>query len=81
MSVDAGTVKRIKSDDQGTVLDWTCSHLHGRPAFGPNTGFVYPGCWNFDKGATSKMDDILTEKGGLLHVLLLAVHLNILIDM
>ena len=53
-----------------------CSYLHGRPAFGPScTEFVYPGCWHFDNGATSKIDDVLTEHGGLLHVLPVAVHL------
>ena len=51
----------------------------GRPAFGPTcTEFIYPQCWHFDNGATSKIDDVLNEHGGLLHVLLLAVHLNIL---
>ena len=30
----------------------------------------------FDNGASSKIDDVLTEDGGLLHVLPLAVHLN-----
>ena len=30
---------------------------------------------NFDNGATSKIDDDLTEYGGLLHVLPLTVHL------
>ena len=32
--------------------------------------------WHFEKGASSKIDDVLTEDGGLLHVLPLAVHLN-----
>ena len=31
---------------------------------------------DFDNGATSKIYDVLTEHGGLLHVLPLAVHLN-----
>ena len=35
--------------------------------------FVYPECWYFDNGATSKIDDVLTEHGGLLHVLSLTV--------
>ena len=30
---------------------------------------------DFDNGATSKIDDVLSEHGGLLHVLPLAVHL------
>ena len=51
--------------------------LHGRHAFGPScTEFVYPRCWYFDNGATRKNDDVLTEHGGLLCVLPLAVHLN-----
>ena len=33
--------------------------------------FVLPGCWHFDNGATSKI-----ERGGLLHVLPLDVHLR-----
>ena len=50
---------------------------HGRPAFGPScTEFVYPECWHFDIAAKSKIDDILTELGGLLHVLPLAVNLS-----
>ena len=31
--------------------------------------------WHFDIGASSKIDDLLTEDVGLLHVLPLAVHL------
>ena len=31
--------------------------------------------WHFENGASSKIDDVLTEDGGLLHVLPLAVHL------
>ena len=33
-------------------------------------------CVQFDNGASSKIDDILTEDGGQLHVLPLAVHLS-----
>ena len=40
------------------------------------TTFVYPGCGHFDKGATSKIDDVLIEHGGLLYVLTLTVHLD-----
>ena len=29
-----------------------------------NTEFVYPGCWHFDNGETSKFDDVLLEHGG-----------------
>ena len=39
------------------------------------TEFVYPQCWHFDNDATSKIDDVLIEHGGLLYVLPLAVHL------
>ena len=35
---------------------------------------------DFDNGATSKIDDVLSEDGGLLHVLPLAVHLNFFLD-
>ena len=35
---------------------------------------------DFDNGATSKIDDVLSEYGGLLHVLPLAVHLNFFFD-
>ena len=34
------------------------------------------GGWHFDNGASSKIDDVLAEVGGLLHVLPLAVHLK-----
>ena len=51
---------------------------HGRPAFGPScTEFVFRECWHFDNDAKSKIDDVLTEHGGLLHVLPLAVHLSV----
>ena len=32
--------------------------------------------WHFENGASVKIDDVLAEDGGLLHVLALAVHLN-----
>ena len=32
--------------------------------------------WPFENGASSKIDDVLTEDGGLLHVLPLTVHLK-----
>ena len=58
-----------------------CSFQHGRHAFGLScTEFVYPECWNFDNDETSKIDDVLTEYGGLLHVLPLAVHLIYFLD-
>ena len=37
---------------------------------------VLPGFRNFDNGTTSKIDVVLTEHGGLPHVLPLAVHLG-----
>ena len=44
---------------------------------GPScTEFVYHECWHFDNGATSKLDDVLFEHGGLPHVLPLVVHLK-----
>ena len=46
-----------------------CPYLHGRPGFGPScTEFVYPGCWHFDIGETSKIDDVLIEHDGLPYV-------------
>ena len=56
---------------------------HWRHALGPScTEFVYPGCWQFDNGATSKLDEVLIEHGELTQVLPLAVHLHfILVDM
>ena len=39
-------------------------------------GCVGWGGWHFDNGALSKIDDVLIEDEGLLHVLPLAVHLN-----
>ena len=32
--------------------------------------------WHFENGASIKIDDVLAEDGGLLHVLPLEVHLN-----
>ena len=32
--------------------------------------------WHFEIGASSKIDDVFAEDGGLLHVFPLAVHLN-----
>ena len=56
-----------------------CPYLHGRTSFGPScTVFVYPGCLQFDNGATSKFDDVLLEHGGLPYVLPLAVYLHFL---
>ena len=50
------------------------SFEHGRPAFGPSwTEFLYPECRHFDNDVTSTVNDVLTEHGGLLHVLPLAV--------
>ena len=38
------------------------------------TEFVYPECWRFDNVVSSKIDDVLAEDVGLLHVLPLTVH-------
>ena len=47
---------------------WTvppCTYQHWRPALNPScTEMFYPGCWHFDNGATSKVDDVLIEQGG-----------------
>ena len=53
-----------------------------RPAFGPScTEFVYPEYWHFENNVTSKIDDVLTEHGGLFHVLPLTVHMRfVLLD-
>ena len=45
---------------------------------GPQVFRVIP--WHFENGASSKIDDVLAEDGGLLHVLPLAVHLNFFFD-
>ena len=34
------------------------------------------GGWHFDYGASSRIDDVLVDDGGLLHVLPLTVHLK-----
>ena len=39
-------------------------------------GCVGWGGWHFDNGASSKIDDVPIEDGGLLHVLPLTVHLK-----
>ena len=39
-------------------------------------GGVGVGVWPFENGASSKINDVLAEDSGLLHVLPLAVHLN-----
>ena len=41
---------------------------------GPKDIRVSP--WHFENGASIKIDDVLTEDGGLLHVLPLAVQLK-----
>ena len=46
------------------------------PSLPSCTKFVFPECWHLDNDATSKIDDVFTKNGGLLHVLHLAVHLN-----
>ena len=42
---------------------------------GPQYCCVSP--WHFDISASSKIDDVLTEDGGLLHFLPFAVHLKL----
>ena len=36
--------------------------------------------WPFENGALSKIDDVLAEDGGLLHVLPLTVHLKFFME-
>ena len=45
---------------------------------GPQDICVSP--WHFENVASSKIDDVLVEDGGLLHVLPLAVHLQFFMD-
>ena len=52
-------------------LDW--ESIRSSPRDGFRDGW---GGWHFDNGALSKIDDVLIEDGGLLHVLPLTVHLN-----
>ena len=41
-----------------------CFYLYRRCAFGLScTDFVCPECWNFDNGASCKIDDVLLEHG------------------
>ena len=49
---------------------------HGRWVVGPQDFRVTS--WHFDNGESSKIDDVLAEDGGLLHVLPLTIHLNII---
>ena len=66
---------RLSKEQPLTVTP--CPYPHWRPVFGSSYNeFVFPGCWHFDNGATSKIYDILTEHCGLLNVLPLAVPLN-----
>ena len=50
-----------------------CGGLDGWPLI----FFVIP--WHFENGASSKIEDVLAEDGGLLHVLTLAVHLKLIL--
>ena len=62
--------------DWGSIRSSPDRERDGRPTFGPScTELVYLGCWHFDNGATSKVDDVLLDHGGLPHVLPLAVQL------
>ena len=75
-TLELNRVKYSLQIDQGIDQD-----LHWRPTFSPScTEFVYPGCWHFDNGATSKFVDDLLEHGGLPHVISLVVHLVFLVD-
>ena len=60
------------------ILLIDCSYLHKIPIIGPSyTEFVLPRYWHFDHDATIKIDDILTENGGLLNVFPFAFHLKL----
>ena len=56
-------------------LDW--ESIRSSPRDGFRDGFRDGwGGWHLDNGASSKIDDVLAELGGLLHVLPLTVHLK-----
>ena len=55
-------------DFNDSKLDW--ESIRSSPRDGFRDGWV-----GFDNGALSKIDDVLVEDGGLLHVLPVAVHL------
>ena len=57
---------RIKSLQSNDLLDQ--GSIRSSPRFGL--------FWHFDNGAASNIYDVLTEHGGLLHVLPLTVHLD-----
>ena len=68
MQLDRGSIRSSTRDGLSTPF---------RSAFSSScTEFVYPECWHFDNDAKSEIDDVLTEHGGLLHDLPLAVHVN-----
>ena len=67
MKLDLGSIRSSLRDGLSTPYRLTKEQCQ--------TTFVYPGCGHFDKGATSKIDDVLIEHGGLPHDLPLAVHL------
>ena len=84
--LDRGSIRSSPRDGKNTPYRLTkelcgtvppCPCLHGRwetyiwfhPALNK---YVYPGCSHFDNGATSKIDDVLFEHGGLLYILSLA---------
>ena len=67
--------------DWGSIRSSPDRERNGRPTFSPScTELVYLGYWHFDNGATSKVDDVLLDHGGLPHVLPLAVQLEFLVD-
>merc|ERR1712074_195032 len=53
---------------------------HGEHLYPPALGFLYdkfdvPGCWHFEKGAAHVSDHVHHGPDGLLHVLVVTVHL------
>ena len=60
--------------DKKAVVNFLDMHVE------ENTKNCFPGITNFENGASSKIEDILAEDGGLLHVLTLAIHLNFFFD-
>ena len=71
-------VKTSVKLDRGSIRSSPRDGVSTPSAFGSScTEFVCPECWHFDNDATSKIDDVLTEYVGLLHVLpCLTVHLR-----
>ena len=75
--LDRGSIKSSLRDGSTPCRLTPCSYPHWRPTFGPSwTEFVYPGCCHLDYGGTSKIEDVFTKHGVLLHFLPLDVHLK-----